>query len=44
MQLRWPAEHLTQSFTHFAEGSKIITFDQLDDTQIVPTSFVKYHF
>jgi predicted choloylglycine hydrolase len=44
MQLRWPAEHLTQSFTHFAEGSKIITFDQLDDTPIVPTSFVKHHF
>lgn len=44
MQLRWPGENLTQSFTHFAEGSKIITFDQLYDTQIVPTSFVKYHF
>jgi predicted choloylglycine hydrolase len=44
MQLRWPAEHLTQSFTHFSEGSKIITFDQLDDTPIVSTSFVKHHF
>jgi predicted choloylglycine hydrolase len=44
MQLRWPGENLTQSFIHFAEGSKIITFNQLYDTPIVPTSFVKYHF
>ena len=44
MELRWPGENLTQSFTHFTEGSKIITFNALDDTTILATNFGKYHY
>jgi predicted choloylglycine hydrolase len=44
MQLRWPTETITQTFTHFTESTKIITFDGLDDTTILNTNFNKYHF
>ena len=44
MELKWPYENLTQSFTHFTEGSKIINFNTLDDTTILATNFGKHHF